>query len=90
MVDFNAPWCTPCRLLRPTIDRLTRRYGDQIRVVDLNVDEAPQSAMQSGITSIPTLIIYKDGKELRRFVGFQSEKTLTEALETVLHATKRR
>jgi len=84
LVDFNAPWCAPCRTQKPIIDQLARQYHGKAAVMNLDVDEHRESAMVVGITSIPTLIIYKDGQEVERFIGLQNAEVLSNAIEKAL------
>src|SRR5215470_11549516 len=69
LVDFWAPWCGPCRGLAPTIGALAERYGDALRVVKVNVDEAPTMLAAHAIRAVPTLILFRNGAEQERFVG---------------------
>ena len=80
LVDLWAPWCGPCRMQLPVIEQVAEKAGDRARVVKVNVDEAGSVAQQLNVNSIPTLIIFKDGKEVNRLVGVQSAATLTRAL----------
>lgn len=80
LVDFWATWCGPCRRQAPVLDELSQE-GFQIGKVD--VDENPGLAQRYGVMSIPTLILFKKGQEVKRFVGLQSKDTLKNALETV-------
>ena len=81
LVDFWAPWCGPCKSQTPIIESIATKMGDKLKVAKLNVEEAQQTATKFGVMSIPTLIIFKDGQEVKRFVGFQSEDVLLEALQ---------
>ena len=85
LIDFNAPWCAPCREQHPVIEKLIQRFRGQAHIIELNVDKHPGPAMSLGITSIPTLIVFKKGKEFQRFIGKQSEETLSRALEEALN-----
>ncbi len=76
LVDFSAPWCAPCRAQEPILTRMAGRFA----VVAVNVDKCRTTARKLGILSIPTLIIFKNGKEIQRFVGIQSESVLADAL----------
>ncbi len=84
LVDYNAPWCAPCKAQKPIIEKLAAAYQGRIRVVNLNVDKNQKSAMQNGIASIPTMIIYKNGKEIDRFIGLQSNEVLSKAIDKAL------
>ncbi len=85
LVDFNAPWCAPCRAQRPIIEKLSKKFKDRVAILEINVDENQQTAMHLGIASIPTLIIFKDGKEVMRFVGLQNAESLSNAIRSTLH-----
>jgi thioredoxin 1 len=70
LVDFWAPWCRPCLIAGPVIEELAKEYEGKIKVGKLNVDENPKIAQKYGILSIPTVVIFKEGKEVKRQVGF--------------------
>jgi len=72
LVDFSAEWCPPCRMLAPTVESVAEKYRGKAKVVKLNVDESANSASSYGIKGIPTLIIFRDGKEAERVVGAPS------------------
>ncbi|RUA01062.1 MAG: thiol reductase thioredoxin [Deltaproteobacteria bacterium] len=84
LVDFDTPWCAPCRVQRSIVDQLAGRYQGKARIVELDVDAHRKTAMQLGITSIPTVILFKDGVEMQRFVGIQPVEVLSMAIEMVL------
>ena len=69
MIDFWAPWCAPCRMIAPILEELQKEIGDQAKIVKLNVDENPTVATEYGVTSIPTLLIFKSGEMVERSVG---------------------
>lgn len=81
LVDFNAPWCAPCRAQEPVIQKIKVAYTNRAAVIEINIDEHQDLATAYRVQSIPTLVIFKDGKEFRRFVGLQSESNLTRGLE---------
>lgn len=81
LVDLYADWCGPCKIMAPTIDKLAISFKDQATVGKLNVDENQGTAGQLGVTSIPTVVIFKDGQEVDRYVGVQSESALSSAIE---------
>lgn len=80
LVDFWAPWCGPCRMQTPILERLAKAEDVDVDIAKLNTDENPEIAQKLGIISIPTLILYQDGKEVDRFVGVQPEEVLREKL----------
>ena len=85
VVDFWAEWCAPCHVIAPSIDDLAREYGDRANITKLNVDNYPDVAGELGIMGIPTVIIFKDGQEYRRFVGVQPYERFASALEEALN-----
>ena len=80
LVDFWAAWCGPCLMLAPTLDQLAAESGGRYRVAKLNVDENPATASQFGVRSIPTLIIFKGGREVERLVGAQGRQAIAARL----------
>ena len=81
LVDFWAPWCGPCRAIGPFVEELAETYKGRLKVAKVNVDECPGDSGRYGVQSIPTLIVFKDGKPLKQFVGVQQAPTLIAALE---------
>jgi len=81
LVDFWAPWCGPCRMQTPILERLARELNGNARIVKLNTDENPATARSFGINSIPTLILFRDGKEVERMVGVQPAESLKRKLQ---------
>ena len=69
MVDFWAPWCGPCRMVAPVLEDLQKEMGERVSIVKMNVDENPETATQSGITRMPTLMVFKNGEMVDRTVG---------------------
>ena len=80
LVDFWAPWCGPCRQIAPVIEQLAGENAGAIKIGKLNVDVAPNSAQSYGVSSIPTLMIFKHGEVVDRFVGVQPKSKLQEAI----------
>src|SRR5690349_23821617 len=81
LVDFWAQWCTPCRMLAPTVEAVAEQYNDTANVVKLNVDDNPSTAQRYGIKGIPTLILFREGKEVERVVGATSKESITRMME---------
>ncbi len=84
LVDFWAPWCGPCRMQGPIIEQVASGIGDKALVAKVNVDDAPDTASRFGIRSIPTLILFKDGKPFKTFVGVQQAAELVGAINSAL------
>lgn len=80
IVDFWAPWCMPCRIQGPILEKVSTKVNGNIRVCKMNVDDNMMTAQKYGIISIPTLMIFRDGKVERKFIGVQSEDTLLNAV----------
>ena len=81
MVDFWAAWCGPCRMLAPMVDDLAAKYEGKALVGKVNVDEERELAIRYGVMSIPTVIFFKDGKEIGRKVGVQPPQAFTQVLD---------
>lgn len=84
MVDFWASWCGPCKMLSPTIDQIGDQYEGKAVIGKVNVDEEQDLAMRYGVMSIPTVVFFKDGKEIDRKVGVQPISAFTDALDANL------
>ena len=81
LVDFWAAWCAPCRMLAPTVEAVADKYSSTARVVKSNVDDNPSVSQRYGIKGIPTLILFKNGKEEERVVGATSEGAISRMLD---------
>ena len=81
LVDFWAQWCTPCRMLAPTVEAVAQQFSETANVVKLNVDDNPSTAQRYGIKGIPTLILFREGKEVERVVGATSKESITRMID---------
>lgn len=80
LVDFWAPWCGPCKMAEPALEELSEQYFGKVTITKVNVDENPQVAGQLGILSIPTTVLFKDGVEIGRQIGFAGKKAFEDLL----------
>lgn len=87
LVDFYAAWCGPCRMLAPLLDQLAADYAGRVKVVKVNVDEAPQLASQQDITGVPTLMLMRGSLVVDTMVGVPSAKDLKARLDRVAVAS---
>ena len=81
LVDFWAAWCGPCRMIAPVIEEMAREMAGRARVAKLNIDENPLTARRFGVSSIPTLLIFKDGREVERVVGVRPKTEIAQRLQ---------
>lgn len=86
LVDCWAPWCGPCRMVGPILDQLAAESEGRYRIAKLNVDENPRTSAQFRISSIPTLLIFKDGKLIDRLIGAQPKQAIAERLQLASRA----
>lgn len=80
LVDFWAPWCGPCKMLGPVVEKVANSHADRAKFVKLNTDENPNLAGQYQVSGIPCLILFKGGKPVDRIVGYVSEQTINSML----------
>jgi thioredoxin 1 len=86
LVDFWATWCGPCRMIAPIVEQIRVELGDKVKIMKMDIDENPATPMSLGIMSIPTVIIFKDGKAAERTVGYRPNMKgdLTAKLEALI------
>ena len=80
-VDFWAPWCGPCRMVGPVVEQLAEDMAGKLSFGKINIDENADAAMRYGVVSIPTMILFKDGKEVERIVGARNKSYLSQVIE---------
>lgn len=84
LVDFWAPWCSPCRIVDPIVEEIAGEYDGRLKVGKMNTDDNRDTASKFGIMSIPTLMIVKGGQVQERIVGAQPKKAITDKIDSVL------
>lgn len=86
LVDFTATWCGPCRMMAPTVDALASEYHGRVKVGKLDIDQNPMVTEKYGISSIPALLVFKNGEVIDRAIGVQSKEKLAGMLNDALQA----
>ena len=84
LVDFWAPWCGPCRMLAPIIEQVANEYAGKAKICKVNTDDSRDTALEFGISAIPTLILFKGGKVQKKWVGLTSKNDIKAAIDGLL------
>ncbi len=84
LIDFWAPWCGPCQMVSPVVEKLSDDYVDKLEFYKINVDEAPITAQNYGIMSIPTLMLFKKGEKVDQIIGAVPESSIKTMINAVL------
>ena len=84
LVDFWAPWCMPCKIIAPAVEKIAEEMKDRIKVLKSNVDEAPEIATELSVLNIPTLILFKAGREVSRMMGVHSKEAIEAKIRTFI------
>lgn len=82
LIDFWAEWCGPCKMLSPVIDQLSEEMKNKVKIVKMNIDENPETPSSLGVRSIPTLMLFKDGKQISSKVGAHPKNKLEEWIKS--------
>ena len=83
LVDFWAPWCVPCKVIAPTVEKIAQEHGDRVKVAKANVDDNPDLATALSIFNIPTLVFFKGGKEHSRLIGVNTKEAIEAKIEKI-------
>ena len=86
VVDFFAAWCGPCRSLTPIVEELARDYAGRVKIGKVDIDESPATPSRYGIMAVPTLILFKNGREFEKITGYKPKADLRKRIEALLAA----
>lgn len=84
LVDFSATWCGPCKALAPTIDTIAGEYAGKLDVFKVDIEQAPEAAARYGVSSVPTCVFFKGGKEVDRFIGNLDLRAIKDKVDKVI------
>lgn len=84
LVDFFATWCGPCKMLSPVLESAAKTLEGKVKIVKVDVDQSPELAQQFGVMAVPTMILFKDGKQVTAFSGYMPEAQLVSSIEKAL------
>lgn len=84
LVDFFATWCGPCQMVAPLVEELAEEYQGKIKVVKVDVDQAPNISQKYGIMSVPTFMIFKNGEVIKQFVGARTKEGFKEEIDRII------
>jgi thioredoxin 1 len=84
LVDFSAEWCPPCKMLAPVVERIALEFQEKLDVYGVNTDESPDLSQRFNISGVPTMIFFREGKEVKKLVGFRDYDTLKREVESIL------
>lgn len=82
LVDFYADWCGPCRVLAPILEKVAKNMQGKVTIAKFDIDRADKTATSYGVTSIPTLILFRDGKEINRLIGVRDEEAINDLISS--------
>ncbi len=80
LIDFYAPWCGPCQMQGPVLEQMAADHGDDLRIYKMNVDHSPETPQRFGVSTIPNLVLLRDGEPVEQFHGMQNRQTLENAV----------
>ena len=84
VVDFWAPWCGPCRMVAPIMEELDKQFSEKVKFVKVNIDENPNTLREYGVSSIPTVMVFKDGSPVESIVGFRPKNDFEDVITKYL------